>query len=45
MGPVNVLSRKDDINTDDDNHMVTLLPEDDICHQQIHQLELDYRDP
>ena len=41
MGPANALSWKDDINTNDDNYMVTLLLKDDICHHQIWQLDLD----
>ena len=41
MGLADGLSRKDNVNTDNVNHMVTLLPQDNIHHQQIHQLDLD----
>ena len=33
--------QKKDVNTMDDNHIVTMLPEDDVCHHHIQQLDLD----
>ena len=40
MGPADALSRKDEVNTTDDNHMVTMLSENNVCHKHVRQLDL-----